>query len=288
MCQTRYIAMITAIFAFCSTSATAQEESLWTRSHLFTERLQEEAEEEIETDRDSFTPATSTVSRDKIMVESAWSYIDNRDAFDSHSLPELLFRVGATDWLELRLGTNHEVGGESSAVSGSTGLDSFFDEDGSSEIERETSFKYGIKAALTAQSDWLPESALIVQASTPLSGVETSTSLVTSYVVGWEFENGWVWDSAMRYGFSSAEGDHFNQWAPSTVVKIPVGERFKAHAEYFGIFSDNKEQEVAKHFFSPGVHYLVNKDLEVGVRVGWGLNDQSANFFSNIGIGWQF
>jgi hypothetical protein len=36
------------------------------------------------------------------------------------------------------------------------------------------------------------------------------------------------------------------------------------------------------------VHYLVTPDLEVGVRVGWGLNDQSARFFSNAGFGWRF
>jgi hypothetical protein len=29
-------------------------------------------------------------------------------------------------------------------------------------------------------------------------------------------------------------------------------------------------------------------NLEVGVRVGWGLNDQAARFFSNAGIGWRF
>ena len=33
--------------------------------------------------------------------------------------------------------------------------------------------------------------------------------------------------------------------------------------------------------FSPGVHYLITRDLEIGVRVGWGLNRQSPNFFSN-------
>lgn len=38
----------------------------------------------------------------------------------------------------------------------------------------------------------------------------------------------------------------------------------------------------------PGVHYLVNHNLEVSVRVGWGLNDQSSLFFSKVGVGWRF
>jgi hypothetical protein len=92
----------------------------------------------------------------------------------------------------------------------------------------------------------------------------------------------------MRYGTASDKEDHFNQWAPSVVLKAPVGERWAVHAEYFGLFSTGKENEFTRHFFSPGAHYLVTENLEVGVRVGWGLNDQSARFFSNVGFGWRY
>ena len=73
---------------------------------------QEEAsDDEIETDRDSFTPATTVVGYKRLVVESAWSYIDNRSVADTNSLPELVCRYGVSDWLELRLGFNYEVGG---------------------------------------------------------------------------------------------------------------------------------------------------------------------------------
>jgi hypothetical protein len=32
----------------------------------------------------------------------------------------------------------------------------------------------------------------------------------------------------------------------------------------------------------------VTENLEVGVRVGWGLNDQTPRFFSNVGFGWRY
>ena len=48
------------------------------------------------------------------------------------------------------------------------------------------------------------------------------------------------------------------------------------------------EVDRTRLYVSPGAHYLVNEDLEVGVRFGWGLNDQSARFFSNVGLGWRF
>jgi|GEM_PF-7032951 len=55
------------------------------------------ASEEIETDRDSFTPATTLAGRKRMIVESAYSFIDNRRVPDTHSYPELLFRYGLTD-----------------------------------------------------------------------------------------------------------------------------------------------------------------------------------------------
>jgi hypothetical protein len=251
-------------------------------------RAQEpEAEEveEMETDRDSFTPAISTVAPCRLMVESAYTFVDNPDTAETHSFPELLVRLGVAEWLELRLGGNYEVGGESSGVSsGSPGVG--LEEEGG--IEEESNVSYGAKFFLTAQDAWLPASIVNVQAITPTSGPETATRLIATYGAGWRFANGWQWDSSIRYGLASAEGDHFNQWAPSTVLKVPVGERVNAHAEYFGIFTDGLADETVKHYVSPGVHYLVTENLEVGVRVGWGLNDQSADFFSNVGFGWLY
>jgi hypothetical protein len=97
-----------------------------------------------------------------------------------------------------------------------------------------------------------------------------------------------VWDTAIRYSTGSFEEDDFNVWAPSTVLKVPVGERWKVHAEYFGIFSNGRADESVQQFFSPGAHYLITPNFEIGVRVGWGLNDEAPNFFSNAGLGWRY
>jgi hypothetical protein len=144
---------------------------------------------------------------------------------------------------------------------------------------------YGLKAALTEQDGWLPQSAAILQATTPTSGPETDTHMIASYVWGWEVAPRWHWDSAIRYGDGAEEEDEFNRWAPSTVLKAEVAEQWNAHVEYFGIFTDGREEELSQSYVSPGVHYLVTPDLEVGVRVGWGLGGDAANFFSNVGLG---
>lgn len=242
---------------------------------------------EIETDRDSFTPATTTTGRGHLIVEAAWTFEDNRRVRDTNSFPELIFRYGVTDRLELRLGWDYDVGGKSSETSGSTNSgDEFLDPDG---LERDSHLAYGFKYLVTRQNAGIPGSSVIVQGFTPTSGESNQSNIVATYVFGWKLPNEWQLDAAMRYGTGFESGDHFNKWAPSVVLKVPFcNEKCHVHAEYFAIVSTHKADNFNRQFFSPGIAYLVTSDLEVGVRVGWGLNDESARFFSNAGFGWQF
>ena len=184
----------------------------------------------------------------------------------------------------MRFGYNYEVGGAGNPVSGNVpevGEDT-------AELERESRLLYGTKLWLTDQSNWIPKSSVILQGFTPVSGESTETQLSATYVFGWQFKEDWQWDSAIRYGTGSFEDDHFNVWSPSTVIKVALTDRWKAHAEYFSVATDGRETESTQHFFSPGAHYLITPNLELGVRVGWGLNDEAPNFFSNVGGGIRF
>jgi len=107
----------------------------------------EEEEDEIETDRDSFTPAVTTTPVGRLIVESAYSFIDNDNVAETHSFPEMLLRYGVNDWLEFRLGWNYEIGGAGSPISGN--LPSDFDAEPG--IEEESRIIYGFKALLTEQ-----------------------------------------------------------------------------------------------------------------------------------------
>lgn len=249
-----------------------------------------EKRDEMETDRDAFTPASSVVGRGRTVVESAYSYLENRRSYETHSLPELLLRYGLSERLELRLGFNYEVGGGSNEISGSG---SSFHESSSEgrRLERETKISYGVKVQLTEQDAWLPRSALILQGTTPTGGSEgtpTATQLIATGVAGWELPNRWRFDTALRFGTASQAGERYQRWAPSAVLRVPFGERVTAHAEYFGIFSSSREISPDQHYFSSGAHYLLSDDFELGTRVGWGLNDQSVRFFTNVGIGVRF
>ncbi len=240
--------------------------------------------DEIETDRDSFTPAMTTVGRGRVVVETAYTFIDNREVYETHSLPELLIRAGIAERLELRFGSNYEVGGAGNPVSANT-PDDLADR---SELEEATNVSYGLKYLAWEGEGAIPQTGILLNGFTPTSGEVTDTHMSGTIFTGWTWPKGWSWDSALRFSTGSLEEDRFHIWAPSTVVKIPVGDRWKVHAEYFGIFSDGREHESVQHFFSPGAHYLITPDWEMGARVGWGLNDQAPNFFVNVGGGYRF
>lgn len=279
-------------FGFAAAAAAGQEPlerlfdlpSNWLQSETETNEG-EEAEEPLETDRDSFTPATTVVGRGRVLAEASYSFIDGRRGETTHSYPELLTRIGLSRNLEFRIGWNYEIGGGGS-VSGADVLPGA--EGGVAETEREGGLLYGLKAALTEQDEWLPQSALIVQATTPTSGPDPATQFNTGYVWGWTLPNKWLLDAALRYGIDSDKHDHFNTWSPSVVLKVPLHERINVHAEYFGTFTQHKADDRAAQYFSPGIHYLVTPDCEIGVRVGWGLTQDAANFFSNVGLGVRF
>lgn len=239
---------------------------------------------ELETDRDAFTPANSTVGARRTVLEASYSFIDNRDVSERHSYPESLARYGLTDRIELRLGWNYEVGGRGGDVSGNGGGEDF---EGNG-TERESQMLYGLKFATSEQEGWRPRSAVILQGYTPTQGEATASDVVVACAFGWELAEGWRLDSSMRFGTEHSVGDDFNEWAPSVALRVPMTERWNVHAEYFGIYSDGAGQEFSRAFFSPGTHILLRENLELGLRVGWGLTNDAPDFFSNVGVGWRF
>jgi len=238
------------------------------------------AREEFETDRDAFTFAPSTAGPGTWITEASYSFIDNRIGPEAHSFPEVLLRRGIGERLEARFGFNYEAGGPGT-VSGSE----FGGED--IETENESRLLYGTKVETSRQSGWLPRSALVVQGYTPVYGPATRSTVVVGESFGWRFANGWEWNTAMRYGTGFEEEDAFSQWAPSSVVKVPMGERWNVHAEYFGILSSGKDVPINLQFASLGGHVMATEDLEIGLRVGWGINPTSPGFFVNFGVGWR-
>jgi len=142
--------------------------------------------------------------------------------------------------------------------------------------------------AVTDQQGWIPRSVVIVEGFTPTSGDQPASQPVATYAFGWLLENDWRFDSAIRYAQGNEISDTYNKWAPSTTLRIPLSPRFQVHMGYFGVFTEGRDLEKSRAFFSPGMHYNFTHNLELGLRIGWGITPDSAKFFVNTGFGWRF
>jgi hypothetical protein len=68
------------------------------------------------------------------------------------------------------------------------------------------------------------------------------------------------------------------------VLRMPLTDCWEVHAEWFGTFTQGQLIDTSRPFFSPGTHFILAENIELGLRVGWGLTDQAAPFFSDAGL----
>ena len=247
-------------------------------------RAEEVSGGDLGTDRDAFTPSTKTVAPGTLLSEGSYVYIDNRFGQATNNVPEYLLRIGATDWLEWRLGANYADNPRGNVVTSV--------EVGEGRIGRfnlyEADILYGLKADISDQDGLLPESCFIAEACTPTSGDLWGTVPVATAVAGWELPGEWRLDTSLRYSHAEWLRGWFSRWAPTVILRVPVTERWELHAEWFETFTKGLPIDTVRPFFSPGTHYLLTENLEVGIRIGWGLNDTAAGFFSDTGVAWRY
>lgn len=243
-----------------------------------------QAHRELDADRDAFTPSTHTVDDGHSITETSYAYIENRTGPATHSLPELLVRAGVVPGIELRFGFNYEAGSGGSVV---TALESGEGVDGD-EFATEASLLYGCKAIVSEQDGWIPRSAAIVEAYTPTAGDVWGTEPAATYAFGWELDAGQRFDVAIRYVYADSEEGTFDKWMPSLVLRWPMTERMELHAEWFGTWTRGLEDEKVRPFVGPGGHVVLAPGLELGYRCGWGLTQDAANFFSDIGLALRY
>ncbi len=243
---------------------------------------------DLGTDRDAFTPNVETVGAGRWLVEYSYVYIDNVTGSPTNNYPELLIRRGLGERFELRFGVNYGVGSQGNVV---TNVEAGEGEAHGPKLH-ESNLLYGLKTDLTRQRGWLPQSCFIMEAFTPTSGDVFGTTPVATLVAGWELPFGlpghaerWRLDGAIRYAYAETPVTWFDRWSPSAVLRMPVNDRWELHAEWFASYTQGLPEDTQRPFFSPGLHYDFAENAGIGLRVGWGLTDAAAPFFSDVGMG---
>ncbi|MBL8823101.1 MAG: transporter [Planctomycetia bacterium] len=234
----------------------------------------------IATDRPDFTEASSTVGRNRIQLESGYTYSRNREAGvqNQHSYPEALFRIGMfADWFEWRIAQNYSSTHMPGAVS--QGPEDLY---------------VGVKLALTEQKEYMPESALIIQATVPTGSDNTTTGKTLpgmNYLFGWDITDKISMGGSIQGNAAVTDSGHsYLELAQSLTVGYAFTEKLGSYMEVFGIepFSGNAPDIGPYYFFDGGFTYKFTPNFQYDIRAGVGLNKQSDDFFVGAGFAVRF
>jgi hypothetical protein len=242
-------------------------------------------DEPLETDRPDFTEASSVVGRGVLQIETGYTYFHDDEAGIEervHSLPESLFRYGISDNIELRLVWNYLW---TTTVTGGVSEH----DDGAEDLV------LGAKFALTTESGWIPESALIVDFSSPTGGEGFSgqhAEFGTNYLYGWELSP----EQSLGGSFGYSTGTEFligpgptvmedrhNIFHSSVAYGLSLTDNLGAYIEYFGFYFDGLVGGRPENYLDGGLTYLLSNDVQLDVRAGVGLNQAADDYFTGVG-----
>lgn len=235
--------------------------------------------EPLVTDRPDQTESTDIIDVGSFQAEGGFLY--ERETTGGHvntsAVPQLLVRIGATEFVEFRIG-----GASIILTSPEGGKDST---DGSD-------MEVGAKFRLSRQENWIPETAVIAALSIPTGGrtVTSGGADPTGILIfGWDLPRDF--GLGINFGFSvptdgvESNSRHF-EFKPTIALGIPITDRLGAFVEYFGtVISEGISDP---HSFDGGFTYLVNDDFQLDISGGGGVTSATADFSVGFGASFRF
>ncbi len=228
------------------------------------------------TDRPDFTEASSTVGLGVAQLEIGYTYTFDNDGTDqtiNHSYAEPLLRVGIlADWLELRVSQNvntQKINGVED--SGATDL------------------YLGFKIALTPQEGWLPEMALIPQATVPTGSSDFGSDEFLpglNWIYGWGINDfvSTAGSTQFNRALDETTADAYTEWAQSWTIAYTLSDRWGGYTEWYAFFPNSADTAQTEHYFNGGFTFLVSDDVQWDIRAGTGLNDNSDDYLIGTGL----
>lgn len=242
-------AALAALAVLCATPARAQEEPLVT-------------------DRPDFTESTSTVAPRRVQAEAGYTF-QREGSTDSHTLGELLLRIGLHPRAELRVGlSSYDI---IDAPEGTTtGL-----EDAS----------LGAKLALLRRGQatpaLVPEVSVIVATSLPTGADALSSGGFdpeAKLALGWDVGDRAGVAANLNYTSISGGTGRQGELAGSVSLGMSLVERLDAFTEYYAFFPTSGAEENAHHV-NGGVTFQLTPNFQLDARLGRRLTAGEATFF---------
>lgn len=219
-------------------------------------------------DRPDFTESAVVVSR--VQLESGYSLQEG--AVDEHTLGEVLVRVPATRWLEIRL-----VPGSYLARTDSPGTPSGFDDAAAGVKLRLAEVPGSVGAAR-------PAAALLLSSTLPTGEVsEAGPQPEARLALGWELGGGLSLGTNVGVAVPESDDDRFAQLLSSLALGASLGGGAGLFVEGYGIVPAGPGGR-DEGYVNAGLTYLLTEDFQVDVRGGAGVAGSASDAIFGVGI----
>lgn len=214
----------------------------------------------ISTDRPSAqTDNSYSLYHKAFQIESGLIYSSVNDEIQNSSVPNLLFRYGLLDRLELRFSTNllHTT------------------------IEKEfiiSPLQFGTKIQLLREEKY--QVAFLSMYSFNEQASEVLTKIVGGYSISDNFNIGYT------FGYLSAKKFVDKSLNYSIFLSNSFNDKISAFLEFYGNTKYNLETPINQLNFDLGASYLITNKMQVDAYFGTGLNNDM--YFGSIGFSYLF
>lgn len=246
----------------------------------------------LATDRPGFSDTAFLVPRGHAHVELGFGYTcDHEDQERSRtaSVGATALRVGVLDDLELRIKWGGMSLEDTHYPDKSPAGRSYIHHEN---IDGATDMSVGFKLPVLRHSDsnLLPNLSLIPSISLPTgSDTKTSGDVDPALELAWNYP---ITGRLTLYGTgaiaSVTDSDgRFAQSSGSLAAGYALTDRLSFFVEYFGIYPNTRSAD-CQHNINGGPVFLINNNVQIDFAVGMGLNEESPDFFANVGLSIRF
>ncbi|MDA1044023.1 MAG: transporter [Verrucomicrobia bacterium] len=235
----------------------------------------------FDTDRPEGTESSSVVGQGVLQVESGFRYAETQVSganVDRLNILDSLVRYGITETFEISLDWDGYISRELSGVRTDNGI---------------SDAALGAKLYLHEETRKFGETALLGQLSLPVGDEEFSSdgvdpsvvmamshTLVNDYALGYSIGVGFL-----THTNKSGKEDTDSSLLYGIQLERSYTEQIAAYAEVYGAQGLSADADLAT--LGVGVNHAVRQDIQLTAKVGFGLTDESDDWFVGVGIAFR-
>jgi hypothetical protein len=247
----------------------------------------------LSTDRPGFSDSFALVPRGYHHLESGYSFYydhENGTRTKTHAIGEFSLRAGLTDWFELRIKWSGYSLAETLGMSESrwSGRHVMAEDhnDGAGDMS------VGFKMPLLKQDGLIPNLSIIPAISVPTGSDGKTTGDVDPEIrlaYNYALTDKWsVYGVGLATWLTDGNSDgRFFQAGASLATYYQFTKNVGGFLEYYGLYPSARGTD-CQHNIDFGPVFLINDNLQIDVRAGFGLNEEAPDFQAGIGVSYRF